>query len=80
MTPRSASEWAAALPRWLGMLGLAACFLVWVLTPDHIVEPLFVTVFGGLLAVGQGADTMAVLKNPPAPPVPPATLPEGENS
>lgn len=74
ITPTSASEWAAALPRWLGMLGLVACFLVWVLTGR--VEPLFVTAFGGLLAVGQGADALGTLRDPPRPPIPPADPPE----
>lgn len=70
MTPKTASDWASALPRWLGMLGLIACFAVWILTGR--VEPLFVTAFGGLLAVGQGADALAELREPPTPPVPPA--------
>jgi hypothetical protein len=79
LTPRSASEWASALPRWLGMLGLVACFLVWTVTGR--VEPLFVTAFGGLLAVGQGADAMTELRNPPTPPVPPGDpLPEAADT
>ena len=73
ITPRSASEWAAALPRWLGIMGLIACFLVWLLTGR--VEPLFVTTFGGLLAVGQGADALATLRDPPSPPIPPSDPP-----
>jgi hypothetical protein len=77
ITPNTASEWAAALPRWLGMLGLVACFIVWVATGR--VEPLFVTAFGGLLAVGQGADALTTLRDPPAPPIPPAD-PPGEES
>jgi hypothetical protein len=51
------------------MLGLVACFVVWVITGR--VEPLFVTAFGGLLAVGQGADALTTLRDPPAPPIPP---------
>jgi hypothetical protein len=72
-TPSGASEWGAALPTWLGMVGLIACFVVWALTPDHIVEPLFVTTFGGLLAVGAGA--LDTLKQPPVPPIPPGDPP-----
>jgi hypothetical protein len=53
------------------MVGLVACFVVWAVTPDHIVEPLFITVFGGLLAVGQGADALGELRRPPPPPLPP---------
>lgn len=71
-TPRSASEWGAVLPGWLGMIGLIACFAVWAVTPEHIVEPLFVTTFGGLLAVGAGAGALGTLRNPPPPPIPPA--------
>jgi hypothetical protein len=47
------------------MLGLVACFIVWTLTGR--VEPLFVTAFGGLLAVGQGADALHQLARPPDP-------------
>jgi hypothetical protein len=75
LTPSSASEWAAALPTWFGMMGLIACFVVWVATSQHIVEPIFVTTFGGLLGVGQAANALAVLKRPPDPPataIPPA--------
>jgi hypothetical protein len=71
MTPRSLSEWSAAALRLFGMVGLLACFVVWVVTPDHIVEPLFVTAFGALLAVGQGADALGELRRPPDPPIPP---------
>jgi hypothetical protein len=74
-TPRGASEWGAALPTWLGMVGLVACFVVWALTPDHIVEPLFVTTFGGLLAVGAGAKALDTLRPPPVPPIPPGDPP-----
>ena len=69
LTPNTASEWGSALTRWFGMTGLAACFLVWLITGQ--VEPLFITAFGGLLAAGQGADALAELRSPPAPPIPP---------
>jgi hypothetical protein len=55
------------------MLGLIACFVVWMITGR--VEPLFVTAFGGLLAAGQGADALRELKAPPGPPVPPGNPP-----
>jgi hypothetical protein len=74
-TPRSASEWGAALPTWFGMAGLVACFAVWALT--NRVEPLFVTTFGGLLAVGAGAKALDTLRQPPAPPIPPGDPPGG---
>jgi hypothetical protein len=63
------------LPAWLGMLGLIACFAVWALTRSHIVEPLFVTTFGGLLAVGAGAKALDTLRQPPTPPIPPGDPP-----
>jgi hypothetical protein len=79
ISPNSASEWAAALPRWLGMAGLVACFLFWagtyLATGHGAVEPLFVTAFGGLLAVGQGADALTELRRDPLPPIPPADPP-----
>jgi hypothetical protein len=52
------------------MLGLIACFAVWVLSGR--VEPLFVTTFGGLLGVGQAASAMITLREPARPPLPPA--------
>jgi hypothetical protein len=55
------------------MVGLLLCFAVWFLTGR--VEPLFVTGFGGLLAVGQGADALGELRKPPAPPIPPGDPP-----
>jgi hypothetical protein len=66
LSPNSASEWAAALPTWFGMMGLIACFVVWLATGR--VEPLFVTTFGGLLGVGQAANALTALKEPPPPP------------
>jgi hypothetical protein len=74
-TPRGASEWGAVLPAWIGMLGLIACFVVWAVTRSHIVEPLFVTTFGGLLAVGAGAKALDTLRQPPTPPIPPGDPP-----
>lgn len=67
MTPRSASEWAAVLPRYLGMAGVIFCAIVWLLA-DRL-EPALLASFGGLIAVGQGAEALAALKSaPPAPP------------
>ena len=63
MTPRSAAEWAGVLPRYLGMLGLVFCAVVWLLA-DRI-EPALLAAFGGLLAVGQGAEAVAALRSPP---------------
>lgn len=55
------------------MIGLMACFAVWALTDR--VEPLFVTTFGGLLAVGAGAKALDELRKSPDPPIPPADPP-----
>jgi hypothetical protein len=81
-TPTSAAEWGSVAPVWLGVLGLVACFVVWAVTPTHIVEPLFVTTFGGLLAVGAGAKAIETLRQSPPPPIPPSVspdpLPEGD--
>lgn len=71
MNPRSAGEWGASVLTWFGMLGLTACFIVWAATPDHIVEPIFVTAFSGLLVAGQGRQALNELKSPPPPPLPP---------
>jgi hypothetical protein len=65
---------------WFGMLGLIACFAVWALTRSHIVEPLFVTTFGGLLAIGAGARALDTLRQSPAPPIPPGDPPEDTDS
>lgn len=74
-TPRTASEWGAVLPAWLGMLGLIASFLFWaatyLLTGKGAVEPLFVTTFGGLLALGAGAKALDTIRQAPQLPVPP---------
>lgn len=59
-TPKGAIEWGSALPTWFGMAGLIACFALWALTDR--VEPLFVTTFGGLLAVGAGARALDELR------------------
>jgi hypothetical protein len=74
LSPKSASEWGSALLVWFAMLGLVACFLVWVLTGR--VEALFVTTFGGLLGVGYGSRALVTLREPPLPPIPPADPPE----
>lgn len=62
------------LPTYFGMAGLIACFAVWALT--NRVEPLFVTSFGGLLAVGAGAKALVTLREPPPPPIPPGDPPD----
>jgi hypothetical protein len=73
LTPNGLSEWTTAGIRLFAMVGLLLCFAVWFLTGR--VEPLFVTGFGGLLAVGQGADALGELRKPPKPPIPPGDPP-----
>jgi hypothetical protein len=66
-------EWSSAGPRLLGALILVFCVVFWAFT--NRVEPLFVTTGGGLLALGQGVQALAELKQPP----PPAPIePQGE--
>ena len=74
LTPRTVGEWGSVAPQWLGILGLLACFVVWVAT--HQVEPAFLTAFGGLIVVGQGAEAMAAMRQAPPtpPPVPDKTV------
>jgi len=68
---------------WLGIFGLVACLGFWMATGR--VEPLFVTTFGGLLAVGAGARALDTLRQTPAPPIPPGDpqppdLPPGDSA
>lgn len=74
MTPRTVGEWGAVAPQWLGIFGLVACFIVWLLSQQ--VEPAFLTSFGGLIVVGQGAEAIAAIRRGPPvpPPVPDKTL------
>lgn len=67
LTARTAAEWAAVLPVWLGMLGLVFCAIFWAIT--NRIEPSLLTVFGGLLAAGQGAQALQALKAPNVPQV-----------
>lgn len=76
MSPRTLEEWTAALGRLLGIVGLVFCAVVWLITDR--VEPLLVTTFGSLLAIGQGAQAIATLRHiepPPLPTMPPTPLP-----
>lgn len=70
-------DWASAGPRLLGALILLFCVVFWAFTDR--VEPLFVTTGGGLLALGQGVQALAELKQPPpAPPISPQENPKAE--
>lgn len=77
LTPKSTKEWGSAVLVWFGMVGLVACFVVWVVTPDHILAPSFVGAFTALLGGGLGGRILLELKEPldppadPQPPIPP---------
>lgn len=74
---RSAQEWGAVLPQWLGMAGLVFCALVWLTTSR--IEPLLLTAFGGLIFVGQAGEAVVTLKRSPPdqrPPVESSPVPE----
>lgn len=62
LSPRSAGEWGAVVPQWLGIVGLIFCVVFWAITDR--VEPLLVTTFGGILTVGLGAEALAALRGP----------------
>lgn len=74
LSPRTAQEWGAVAPQWLGVFGLIACFVVWLV--NRQVEPAFLTAFGGLIVVGQGAEAITAMRTPPPapPPVPDSTV------
>lgn len=80
MRPHTAQEWGAALPQWLGMVGLIFCAAFWAVTGR--IEPLLLSAFGGLIAVGQGAGALTALKamTPPPPPVPDSTVGDGKEA
>jgi hypothetical protein len=65
ITPRSAAEWAAVLPLWLGMVGLLSVLIFWMFTGRF--EAAFLTTFGSLALGGQGLKVLENVKNPPAP-------------
>lgn len=64
-TPQSAAEWGAVIPIYLGMAGLIACFVVWVMVDR--VEALLVTGFGGLILGGQGVAVASAVRSGPTP-------------
>lgn len=61
VTPRSAAEWGAVLPVWLGAVGLVFCAVFWAVTGR--VEPSLLMAFGGSVTVGQGAQALAALRS-----------------
>lgn len=59
------------LPQYLGMFGLLFLLAWWALMGTT--EPALLTTFGGLIAVGQGAEILTALRSPP-----PTMPPRGE--
>lgn len=57
---RSAQEWGAVLPQWLGMAGLVFCAVFWAATQR--VEPLLVSAFVGLIAVGTAGEAATSIR------------------
>jgi hypothetical protein len=75
---RSAQEWGAVLPQFLGMGGLVFCALVWLASGR--IEPLLLSAFGGLIFVGQAGEAVVTLKRSPPDQRPPVeTMPVPEN-
>lgn len=56
------------LPQYLGMFGLLVMLAFWIGTAliegQGQTEPALLTAFGGLIAVGQGAEVLAALRSP----------------
>jgi hypothetical protein len=63
LTPRSVAEWGAVVPVWVGLAGVIASFVVWVLTGN--VSPVLLGAFGTMIAAGQGAEVIVALKQGP---------------
>lgn len=80
LTPRTAQEWAAVAPQFVGIFGLLLQLVLWGVTATingghGIFEPAMLTAFGGLIVVGQGAEAVVASRRPP--PNPEQTEDEG---
>ncbi len=64
---RTAAEWGAVLPQWVGMAGLLLQLAFWMATGK--VEPFLLSAFGGLIFVGQAGEAVVALRRGP-PPIP----------
>lgn len=69
LTPRSAADWGAVMPQWVGMIGLAAQLAFYVVTyfisGQGQANAALLTAFGGLIVGGQGIEALAALRSPP---------------
>lgn len=63
LEPRTVQEWGAVAPQWVGLGGLLSLAGFWAATGR--VSGLFVSAFLGLIAVGQGAEAVALMKRVP---------------
>jgi hypothetical protein len=59
-SPKSAGEWATVLPVYLGMLIVAASFVLYVTA--NRVSPELLTAAGTLIAIGAGSDAVVALR------------------
>jgi hypothetical protein len=76
ITPRTAQEWGAVVPQWIGIAGLIFCAVFWAATSR--IEPLLLSAFGGLIFVGQAGEAVVQLRREP-PTVAPVENPKTEN-
>jgi hypothetical protein len=63
ITPRGLGEWGSVVPVWVGLSGVVASFVVWVVTGN--VSPVLLGSFGTMIAAGQGAEVIVALKAGP---------------
>jgi hypothetical protein len=63
MNPRTFAEWGAVLPVWVGLAGVVASFVVYVLVGKA--SPALLGTFGTMIAAGQGAEIITALKAGP---------------
>jgi hypothetical protein len=69
LTPKSLREWGAVVPQWVGIFGLLACLAFYFATGRT--NAAILVAFGGLIVVGQGAETLSALGSTPPDPDPP---------
>jgi hypothetical protein len=67
ITPKTAQQWGAVAPQFLGIVGLIFCAVVWL--ASNRIEPLLLSAFGGLIFVGQAGEAVVQLKTAPPQPV-----------
>jgi hypothetical protein len=68
LTPKTLREWGAVMPQWVGIAGLLACLVFYFATGRS--NAAILVAFGGLIVVGQGAETISALGSTPPDPHP----------